>query len=203
MSISLSSTRTYIARATSTIFRRGAPTTTRNAVLSSSWSNSLLVSDGQQQSNCDSFDNFTDRFWRKNALTSNAGIMTLSLSRSIDCSKTMMHSILETIASNTIGRPFSVTLNHPNCHEFPLPLSTSAIEIIPTYVENHTKMDLDIEECGYLEEGEAFDGILPGNSGAVENDSVWLISTLKRRKKKMNKHKLRKRRKKLRFKTRK
>jgi len=33
--------------------------------------------------------------------------------------------------------------------------------------------------------------------------SVWLISTLKRRKKMMNKHKLRKRRKKLRLKTRK
>jgi hypothetical protein len=42
-----------------------------------------------------------------------------------------------------------------------------------------------------------------GSSSPLSDLSVWLISTLKRRKKMMNKHKLRKRRKKLRLKTRK
>lgn len=41
------------------------------------------------------------------------------------------------------------------------------------------------------------------DEGISQSLSVWLISTLKRRKKMMNKHKLRKRRKKLRLKTRK
>lgn len=41
------------------------------------------------------------------------------------------------------------------------------------------------------------------SSGILEDLSTWLISTLKRRKKKMNKHKLQKRRKKLRLKTKK
>ena len=39
--------------------------------------------------------------------------------------------------------------------------------------------------------------------GKLEELSIWLISTLKRRKKMMNKHKLRKRRKKLRLKSKK
>ena len=42
-----------------------------------------------------------------------------------------------------------------------------------------------------------------GTRGQLLDLSIWLISTLKRRKKMMNKHKLRKRRKKLRLKTRK
>ncbi len=37
--------------------------------------------------------------------------------------------------------------------------------------------------------------------GILEDMATWLISTLKRRKKKMNKHKLKKRRKKLRLKS--
>eukprot|EP01083_Nonionella_stella_P077111 210375_1 len=41
------------------------------------------------------------------------------------------------------------------------------------------------------------------SSGILEDLSTWLISTLKRRKKKMNKHKLQKRRKKLRLSTKK
>ena len=42
-----------------------------------------------------------------------------------------------------------------------------------------------------------------GSPSPLSDVSIWLISTLKRRKKMMNKHKLRKRRKKLRLKTRK
>ena len=42
-----------------------------------------------------------------------------------------------------------------------------------------------------------------GTRGQLLDLSIWLISTLKRRKKMMNKHKLRKRRKRLRLKTRK
>lgn len=45
--------------------------------------------------------------------------------------------------------------------------------------------------------------VLKGEEESLLSLSVWLISTLKRRKKMMNKHKLRKRRKKLRLKTRK
>lgn len=45
--------------------------------------------------------------------------------------------------------------------------------------------------------------MMEGASTLTDNLSIWLISTLKRRKKMMNKHKLRKRRKKLRLKTRK
>mmetsp|Transcript_2252 Transcript_2252/g.2879 ORF Transcript_2252/g.2879 Transcript_2252/m.2879 type:complete len:153 (-) Transcript_2252:253-711(-) len=45
--------------------------------------------------------------------------------------------------------------------------------------------------------------VLKGEEESPLSLSVWLISTLKRRKKMMNKHKLRKRRKKLRLKTRK
>merc|ERR1740136_8564 len=99
-----------------------------------------------------------------------------------------MHSILGTIASNTISYPFSITLNHTDRQEFSSP-STSAVELIPTYVENYTrKMDLAAEECGHMEVEGADDTTLPDNNG------LWMISTLKRRKKKMNKHKLRKRR---------
>lgn len=198
MSISLSCTRHYITRATSTTCRRGAPTETRNSLWSSPWSYSLFGSNGPQNFNYDSFENFTHRCWRKNALISNTDTTTLSSSSRTDCSKSMMHSILETIAINIIGRPFYATLNHPEYHDFPPPLLTSPVEIISTYVENRTsEMDLESEECDYLEEEVADDAKLP------DNGNLWLISTLKRRKKKMNKHKLRKRRKKLRFKTRK
>merc|ERR1719469_78960 len=183
----MSYTRQYITRATYTTYRRG-----------NTWINSLFASNGRLHSNYDSFENFTDRCWRKNALMSNTDTTALSSSPSTDCSKTMMYSIIETITNNVIGRPFSATLNHPDCHDFAPPLSTSTVEIISTYEENQTrKTYLEVEECDYLEEGPVDDTKLP------ENDSLWLISTLKRRKKKMNKHKLQKRRKKLRYKTRK
>jgi hypothetical protein len=45
--------------------------------------------------------------------------------------------------------------------------------------------------------------MMEGGTRQLLDLSIWLISTLKRRKKMMNKHKLRKRRKKLRLKTRK
>lgn len=193
MSITLSSTRHFVVRSVSSTCCRGVTTKNPDVVWSSPLSNSLLSSSAQYSTYGPS-DNSMSRYWRKSTLIPNISTKILSSTSSI---YPMMHSILGTIASNTIGHPFSITLNHPDREEFSSP-STSAIELTPTYVDTYTrKMDLAAEECGYMEVEGADDTTLPGSNG------IWMISTLKRRKKKMNKHKLQKRRKKLRFKTRK
>ena len=82
----------------------------------------------------------------------------------------------------------------------PVPSSSTTIANLdnPTYsgkIITNEKNEIHLDHNEYEESND--------NDTALKNLSVWLISTLKRRKKKMNKHKLRKRRKLLRLKSKK
>ncbi len=66
-----------------------------------------------------------------------------------------------------------------------------------------TKDSMDMARKNETSDPQLHEIVEVEESSAFENLSVWLISTLKRRKKKMNKHKLRKRRKLLRLKSKK
>ena len=71
-----------------------------------------------------------------------------------------------------------------------------------TTVDN-TMTQIEKKEDGEWEDITATTLVMEETASALEELSIWQISTLKRRKKMMNKHKLRKRRKKMRLKTKK
>jgi len=84
---------------------------------------------------------------------------------------------------------FTTVSSFPETH----PATMTAFENLHDY-SRQQQQSLDVEEI---------DTINSGEEELKSNLSVWMISTLKRRKKKMNKHKLRKRRKLLRLKSKK
>lgn len=89
---------------------------------------------------------------------------------------------------------------------YPAPTTTIFTILRPSFFDTNPTATIAVEN---LNEVQVSSGIeeLDHNSSSQEemtkNLSIWLISTLKRRKKKMNKHKLRKRRKLLRLKSKK
>lgn len=87
---------------------------------------------------------------------------------------------------------------------YPTPLLSPVLPTTITNLENSGNSDNIVMKENYQihldnNEHEEFND----NDSVLKELSIWLISTLKRRKKKMNKHKLRKRRKLLRLKSKK
>ena len=88
-------------------------------------------------------------------------------------------------------------------------IKSNIASMITNLTGNGVLVTLDSYQVSKTEEergivpNEALATLMDTASSAIEELSLWLISTLKRRKKMMNKHKLRKRRKKLRLKSKK
>ena len=82
-------------------------------------------------------------------------------------------------------------------------IATLSRDLTLVTIDNMVRKIDETEENKYWEDASSTPLIMEEESSLLDELSFWQISTLKRRKKMMNKHKLRKRKKKMRLKTRK
>eukprot|EP00553_Chaetoceros_curvisetus_P004602 CAMPEP_0204619828 /NCGR_PEP_ID=MMETSP0717-20131115/6069_1 /ASSEMBLY_ACC=CAM_ASM_000666 /TAXON_ID=230516 /ORGANISM="Chaetoceros curvisetus" /LENGTH=140 /DNA_ID=CAMNT_0051633901 /DNA_START=110 /DNA_END=535 /DNA_ORIENTATION=+ len=138
--------------------------------------------------------------------------MSISMSMSLmgrSSLRRSIHSFLPStstfITSTTTKYPlvswFQQQLQLPNTTDQRLVIAEHHHELQIRSQLYNMDMDMDVSMNGESgTDGSIVSGVDTGSS-ILEDMATWLISTLKRRKKKMNKHKLKKRRKKLRLKS--
>ena len=111
------------------------------------------------------------------------------------------------------GIPCTTTLYENTLREAPVgDIKSTIFNAVANLTENGVLVTIDKYQVNNTEEGDSEEistaanhlaSLMDKASASLAELSIWLISTLKRRKKMMNKHKLRKRRKKLRLKSKK
>ena len=145
-----------------------------------------------------------------NAVRRNHQVKLASLNTMAD-TQLSSFSTTRIITSCNMGNGFELSssscasnldLNHPSSVVSPINIKTTLAHMIANISRDSALIVTDFTQTS-LSETESNESIMNITASKLEELSVWLISTLKRRKKMMNKHKLRKRRKKLRLKSKK